>query len=219
MQKQSSAHIIWHVNQCTVNHTPLVRARSDQCLTAYRYTGQSIMTIPSPAPPCHGSMINLCCRVRHWSNWAVGSWLAQKMVRIPKEGGTVSLQLIYGPSYIVTARDTICTSVTLIKILFPQKLWRHPWDLQFSSPFLHLCSSLLTPFHPGFFFNIHIYSITLSRSSPPSVLIEKCICILSLYPNNEIWDITGCGRYSGFNTQSAKHNTHLRSQEEGTRGG
>lgn len=183
MQKQSSAHIIWHVNQCTVNHTPLVRARSDQCLTAYQYTGQSIMTIPSPAPPCHGSMINLCCRVRHWSNWAVGSWLAQKMVRIPKEGGTLSLQLIYGPSYIVTARDTICTSVTLIKILFPQKLWRHPWDLQFSSPFLHLCSSLLTPFHPGFFFQhpylfhhlipqlpslcldwkMHLYPVTLSK--------------------------------------------------------
>lgn len=83
-------------------------------------------------------------------------------------------------------------------------------------PSTSLLLSLLLPTLPlpsriFFFCNIHIYYITLPHSSPPSVLIEKCTCILSFYPNNEIWDITGCGRYSGFNTQSAKHNTHPRS--------
>lgn len=88
-----------------------------------------------------------------------------------------------------------------------------------SLPLSLLLLPALPPSSIQYFCIIHIYYITSLGSYPVSVSSEKCTCILSLYLNNEMWDITGCGKYRGFNTQSAKHITIPRSQQEGMRRG
>lgn len=155
---------------------------------------------------------NRCCSVRHSGNCAVGSWSAQKIIRIPKEeqSEVCSLQLIVQVMWSVQALQEIQSApewqCSILHILFTQKLWTDPGDLQFSSPSLHLTPFISAPpcassFHPVFLQHPYLsHHLTSLCSFPPSVLIEICSCILSLYLNNEMWDITGCGKYPGFNT-------------------
>lgn len=94
---------------------------------------------------------------------------------------------------------------SILHILFTQKLWTDPGDLQFSSP-ISIPAPPYTPPSIQHFCNIHIYYITLLCSYPSIGVIQRCTCHSFL--NNEMWDITGCVKYAGFNIQSAKHITN-----------
>lgn len=74
------------------------------------------------------------------------------------------------------------------------------------SPLLFLPLPLCTP--PSSSCSQHPYLLHHVTSHLPSHCLErKRACILPLYPNKGMWDITGCDTYPGFNTQSAEHNT------------
>lgn len=138
---------------------PLVRAQSGQRLTTYQYTA-SWQHLPTRDQWAHSR----CCSGRHSGNWAVGSWPAEKMIRILKEEccevrcAAYSLYMalvMWSKQALQEIQSAPEWQCSILHIVFTQKLRADPGDLQFSSPSLHLTPFISAPpcappFHPVF---------------------------------------------------------------------